>query len=288
MTSKDLPSDYVRVHNHGFVGLQDFMGSDAAIVQAARTSYAKETQITRDDAGLINYLMRKRHTSPFEMAEMKFHIRAPIFVLRQLVRHRTANLNEESGRYSVMEDDYFIPETSAVTGQSTTNKQMSGGKLDIGVQTSAKTLISTAGLAAFETYQFLLNSGVAREMARVVLPLGTYSTVVWKCDLHNLLHMLHLRLDEHAQQEIRDYAEVIFNFVKQKFPVTVAAWENYVRNAMSFSVSEQKILRALLPSLSLTADEIKSMVKEKADGLEITNREINEFLTKLERIKNGS
>lgn len=281
----NLPQSYVRIHNHGFVGLQETMGSDAAIVEAARTSYSGATKITRNDMGLINYLMRMRHTSPFEMAEMKFHIRAPIFVLRQLVRHRTANLNEESGRYSVMEDDFFVPTTEAVTGQSTTNKQMAGGEISHEAKHSTPAIIHASGLEAFETYKYLLDSGVAREMARVVLPLGTYSTIVWKCDLHNLLHMLNLRLDAHAQKEIRDYAEAIFAFVREKFPVTVAAWENYVRNAVTFSVTEQNVLRL---ALATSRENIRATLNERLAAKEITTREADEFLAKIERLYNGS
>jgi thymidylate synthase (FAD) len=287
MTNENIPDTYKRIHNLGFVGLLDHMGDDAAIVQAARTSYSKATTVTRNDVGLINYLMRNEHTSPFEMAEVKLHIRAPIFVMRQLVRHRTANLNEESGRYSVMEEEYYIPAHDEVTGQSTTNKQMAGGGIEVSAKISTPNIVLSQSQAAFETYHYLLSIGVAREMARIVLPLNTYSTVVWKCDLHNLLRMLRLRLDEHAQQQIQDYAQAIYEFVQPLFPATFAAWDNYVRNAVKFSVSEQKMLRVILKTL--TAQELRMMTLNNILGpQEMSTREYEEFYNKLIEIKGNS
>jgi thymidylate synthase (FAD) len=263
-----LPDHYVHIHNHGFVGLVDYMGSDAAVVEAARVSYNKSTTIKRSDVGLINYLMRNRHTSPFEMCEVKFHVRAPIFILRQWVRHRTANWNEESGRYGVMQEEFYIPETEVIEGQHATNKQSRGEALDVGVRLSAKNLISSSNKASFEIYDYLLESKVAREVSRTVLPLGTYASIYWKTDLHNLLHFLKLRTDSHAQQEIRDYADIIHQLAEPLFPDVFAAWENYVRYAVTFSRDEIEAIRK-----SLTQTDIATFVDNLPGNMSANERE---------------
>ena len=277
----NLPKHYIRLFEHGFVGLQDHMGSDAAIVEAARVSYSNKTTITRSDEGLLRYLMRKRHTSPFEMAEVKFHIRAPIFVLRQLVRHRTANLNEESGRYSVLANDYYVPHSSEISGQSQTNKQSAGGEISKIAQLSAPNLIESAAASSFDTYQSLLDMGVARETARTVLPVGTFSTVVWKCDLHNFLHMLNLRMDEtHVQPQTLAYANTLHDLAKPLFPATFAAWENYVRRAVSFSRQEQLLIATVLQYGPGFIERLKTDLKP--EGMSVN--EVEDFAAKLIKI----
>lgn len=283
----ELPDHYIRLFTHGFVGLQEHMGSDASIVSAARTSYSTGTTVSRSDVGLINYLMRKRHTSPFEMGEVRLHMRAPIFVLRQWIRHRTANVNEESGRYSVLADDFYVPEPDEITGQSETNKQMAGGVLNVDIQSDATTIITVAGIEAFADYRALLEKGVARETARTVLPVGTFSTVVWKCDIHNLLHLLHLRMDEkHAQPQTLAYAKAIHDLVQPLFPATFAAWENYVRKAVTFSASEQKLLALVIEKGIGVVDYLKFGNELYPEGM--SKSEVGEFIEKMSGLRGAA
>jgi thymidylate synthase (FAD) len=233
----------IKVLDKGFVRLVDVMGDDAAIVQAARVSYGNGTKSTREDAELINYLVRNAHTSPLEMVEFKFHCKMPIFIARQWIRHRTANVNEYSARYSEMKDERYLPELENIKGQSSTNKQGSDGNLEGFTQNGAKSLIEWSGKESFDVYTSLLENGVSREMARVVLPLNTYTEWYWKIDLHNLLHFLRLRLDSHAQWEIRQYAEAIAHFVKEKCPLAWAAFETYKLNSLTFSGKEVQYMK---------------------------------------------
>lgn len=235
MQSVDLyqvPNEASIVHKLGFVKLIKVDGEDHDIVSAARLSYGRGTTPLRDGTGLINYLYAHAHTSPFEMVSMKFQIRMPIFVMRQWVRHRTASLNEYSGRYSEMPELYYVPDAEDIKGQHTSNKQASGEVLTPYGQHTAVSLIQEQSAQAFETYRKLLEMGVSREMARIVLPLNTYTEIVWKMDLHNLLHFLKLRDDSHAQPEIQAYAKVIASKVESFFPITYAAykeWKNSYR-----------------------------------------------------------
>ena len=255
------------VLDHGFVRVVDYMGDDAAIVQAARVSYGRGTKRTRDDQGLINYLMRNAHTSPFEMCEIKLHVKLPIFVARQWIRHRMANVNEYSARYSVLDREFYIPEGEQLSIQSITNNQGRGttgageqlplGSVSVpqtapersprrGRRTKAEQIAEAQRARAaqeetqgfqgymkadadrsFEVYEKLLNNNVARELARIGLPLSTYTQWYWKTDLHNLLHFLALRRDEHAQKEIRAYADVILDVVKRWVPLTASAFHRY-------------------------------------------------------------
>lgn len=254
----------INVLDHGYVQLVDVMPRiladgetcDTAIVDAARISYQEGTVRKSTDQGLINYLMRHRHTSPFEMIEFKFQCRMPIFVAREWVRHRTASLNEESARYSQMRGDFYLPES--VREQSTKNRQATEDiafnpevffvdTLDgHGHSQTASQLISETSGEAYQVYTDLLNAGVAREQARMVLPVNLYTSWVWKIDLHNLLHFLKLRLDSKAQYEIRVYAQAIAEFVKQTCPWTWEAFEKYVLNSVNFSAAEMIVLRQLL------------------------------------------
>jgi thymidylate synthase (FAD) len=211
------------------VRLIECMGDDSSIVQAARVSYGKGTKTPSDDRALIRYLMRHKHTTPFEMVEFKFRIKCPIFIARQLMRHRTASINEISARYSIIENDYYIP--SPFRTQSSTNKQGSEEPLEDLDVTSR--YIQTCE-SAFNTYKLMLEKGVSRELARCVLPQSTYTEFYWKINLHNLLHFLKLRMDSHAQLEIRDVANYIYTLIKEKVPITAEAFEDYIVGAITF------------------------------------------------------
>jgi thymidylate synthase (FAD) len=266
------------VLNHGFVRLVDYMGSDAAIVQAARVSYGEGTKKVSEDRALIRYLMRRRHTSPFEMVEFKFHVKLPIFVARQWIRHRTASVNEYSGRYSVMKQEFYLPEAKDIRFQSTVNKQ---GRAEEEVPDELKQhfieFLQKTHAASYEEYQRLIDDGLARELARIGLPLSLYTEWYWKIDLHNLFHFLRLRLEPQAQLEIRQYAHVIADSVKTVCPMAYEAFEDYILNAVTFSALELKVLNESLSDLSLTKEEL---VKR---GL--SKREADELLEKLEKIK---
>ena len=236
----------LRVLDDGFVRVVDYMGDDAAIVQAARVSYGKGTKKVSDDRGLIRYLMRHRHTTPFEMCELKLHVRVPMDAWRQWIRHRTASVNETSTRYSIAIDAAQRTAPDDWRLQARVNRQGSAGQVDpeVGVLlTRRETELQEQARAV---YQERLDAGVAREQARKDLPLATYTEAYWKMDLHNLLHFLSLRLDEHAQLEIRSYADVIGNEIVSRWvPLTWEAFQDYRRGAMFFSRLEAEIIAAL-------------------------------------------
>lgn len=273
----DLIEKEFKCLDKGFVRLIDVMGDDAAIVQAARVSYGKGTKSVLEDRGLIRYLMRNRHTSPFEMVEFKFHVKLPIFVARQWIRHRTANVNEYSGRYSEMKDEFYIPEDAQIRHQSTMNKQ--GRSDDLLSEETAKAIkfdLETTQNNLYSKYTDLLDKDLARELARINLPLSTYTEWYWKIDLHNLFHFLRLRLDDHAQYEIKVYGEVIAEMLKQIVPLSWEAFEDYNLHGRFFSRTELKALNKIIDS-ELENDELKEL------GLSM--REIREFHDKLEHIK---
>jgi len=214
-----------KIHEHGEVELVDYLGDDRAVARAARTSYQRsEGKDEQADLRLIKRLWRDRHTSPFEMVALTFRIRMPIFVMRQHVRHRTASLNEWSFRYTECPDMFYTPSIDDVRGQHTTNKQMSGSTLPEDVSSQAREIIDNANSAAYETYKKLIELGVAREQARVVLPVSAYTQIVWSIDMRNLLHYFSLRLAPDAQKEIREYAEVMAAIVRKGWPMI---WEAY-------------------------------------------------------------
>lgn len=231
-----------RVLDHGFVRLVDVMGTDVSVVEAARVS----TGSVSKDTKLIDYLMKHGHTSPFEMCELKFHIKAPIFVARQWLRHRTANVNEMSGRYRELPCERYIPDTLRVQGQDTTNKQGSDGELSAVVVDDFLTNLWHGSFIATTGYDVALSDGVARELARIGLPLNTYTEFFWKNDLHNTLGFLKQRLHPHAQWEIRQYAELIAEFVKQRFPVSWEAFDNHVLSAHTLSRDEAAMLNEVI------------------------------------------
>lgn len=268
----ELVGQSVSVLDQGFVRLVDVMGSDARIVQAARVSYGQGTKTVREDAGLIDYLMRMAHTSPFEMVDFTFHIKAPIFVVRQWFRHRTASVNEISGRYSVLKDEFYLPSPEQLRAQSSKNKQVGEGSLPEDVAQQAHQSLVTAQEESYRVYLELLELGVAREMAREVLPVGLYTEFYWKQNLHNLLHFLRLRLDWHAQAEIRAYADAVAHFVRQAVPLTWASFEEHRIKGQSLSGRELEALRGLVNPESYKAalesqGLSKSRVQEALDKL---------------------
>ncbi len=233
------------------------MGDDDAVVEAARVSYGRGTRSVRDNRALIRYLLSHGHTSPFEMAEIKIHVKLPIFVARQWIRHRTASVNEYSARYSVLDREYYVPDPSVVAAQSVTNRQGRGDVLSQEMAARAAGLMGGAAERAYADYRLLLGAedeaepGVARELARSVLPVSFYTQWFWKTNLHNLLNFLRLRLDAHAQWEIRQYAEVIADLVRTWVPETWQAFEDYRMNAVSLSAPAAAVVRAWTSGLEV-------------------------------------
>ncbi len=274
------------VLGHGYVVLVDYMGNDAAIVQAARVSYGQGTRSVRDDRGLIRYLLRHRHTTPFEMVEFKILVRLPIYVARQWIRHRTASVNEYSARYSIVPDEYDLPSPAAVRRQSETNRQGRGDPLAPEVVERFRSDLDRVARAAYSAYEKALADGVARETARMVLPVAYYTEWYWKINLHNLFHFLSLRLDAHAQEEIRAYAAEIAVLARTVAPVAMEAFEEFQICGIELSRSEQRALRALLEGKS-PAEACRGAGWEltRADGTPRKSGEGVEFLAKLERIR---
>jgi len=241
-----LDKEY-KVLDKGLVRLVDYMGSDERIVQAARVSYGKGTKTYREDSGLINYLLRNEHTSPFEQVIFTFHIKLPIFVARQWIRHRTARVNEISGRYSVMEPEFYVPENAHISFQSLNNKQgRSADEVEPQLVQDVSAMLESSQGEAYKHYEWLLSQNIARELARVVLPLSLYTEWYWQIDLHNLLRFLQLRLDAHAQLEIRKYAEVLFDIGKLVCPAVFEAFDEHMLNAVHFSKTEKEALANML------------------------------------------
>jgi thymidylate synthase (FAD) len=247
----------IKVHDHGLVALVDVMPrmapagktADYAIVQAARVSYGAGTRQVNEDRGLIRYLARHRHTTPFEMVEFKFHHVMPIFVARQWIRHRTANVNEYSARYSVVRDRFYHPSAENVRKQSATNRQ--GGDEPMDPATAREFLAYLEDIErGYAKYEQFLQKGVAREIARIALPASVYTEWYWKIDLHNLFHFLSLRMDEHAQQEIRDYANAMFELVRPVVPIAAEAFLDYNLGSIHLSRLEAEALRAGQPLAS--------------------------------------
>jgi thymidylate synthase (FAD) len=235
------------VLDKGFVRLVDYLGGDDRIVQAARVSYGAGTKSYREDAALIDYLLRNDHSSPFEQVVLTFHVKLPIFVARQWIRHRTARVNEISGRYSVMKDEFYLPAPDCVALQSADNKQgRSSEAADAGFAASVLARMEAGQKAAYADYAALVDEGLARELARIDLPLSLYTEWYWQIDLHNLFRFLALRLDPHAQKEIRDYAAVLLDIAKRIAPAATGSFENHVLGGVRFSAEEMKELKARL------------------------------------------
>lgn len=261
------PEGAIKVLDKGFVKLVDVMGDDSSIVQSARVSYGKGTKSVSQDEGLIRYLMRHLHTTPFEMVEFKFHCRMPIFVARQWIRHRTANVNEVSARYSEMPDWFYEPEAELCTTQSAQNKQGGTGIEVDGAAEVAKSF-SAAQKACYADYESYLAKDMRRELARVNLPVSLYTEWYWKIDLHNLFHFLALRLDAHAQYEIRVFAEAMGSLVKQAVPIAWKAFEDYRLESKRFSKLEMKLLTQMLAGETPDVEGVIANKRERAEFIE--------------------
>jgi len=242
-----IPENAIKCLDKGFVRLVDSMGGDDAIVQAARVSYGQGTSKVSQDRGLIRYLMRHRHTTPFEMVEFKFHCKMPIFVARQWVRHRTANINEYSLRYSEARDEFYMPDPEHIQFQSALNKQGRMGEVPTELKQKVLDSFKEISERSFAIYSELNEAGVARELARSILPVNLYTEWYWKNDLHNLLHFVGLRSDSHAQYEIRVFSDAMAESVKAVAPFAWEAYQDYVVNGMRFSRIEQSLLEKNLP-----------------------------------------
>ncbi len=276
------------VLNNGFIALMDYMGTDSSIVQAARVSYGEGTKTVRDDEGLIRYLYRHAHTTPFEMVELKFLARMPIFVARQWIRHRTASVNEYSARYSIVPDSYYVPSLDAIGVQSTSNRQ---GRQDGGLTESQRAEIASAieknSKEAYALYDRLIGQGLARELARMVLPVNFNTEWYWKSNLHNTLHFLKLRLDPHAQYEIRQYAVQMAEIVKIVVPVAYRAFEDFLLEGVQLSNKEQAAVGLMLRgSTAEDACNAVKLVLRKDNGTPVKSGEGPEFLEKLDAIIN--
>lgn len=257
----------IPVLDHGFVRVVDYMGDDSAIVQAARVSYGTGTKQVNQDRGLIRYLMRHWHTTPFEMCEIKFHIKLPIFIARQWIRHRTANVNEYSARYSILDKEFYVPQPDQLAPQSTQNHQGRAGEPLEGAEAArVLEILKTDSENAYSHYEELMNEnyqgetldenkrGLARELARMNLPLNYYTQWYWKIDLHNLLHFLMLRADSHAQYEIRAYADIMLDIAKKWVPFAVEAFEEYRMDGTHVSGTGKEVLRRLIKGENVTQE----------------------------------
>lgn len=254
------------VLDHGFVRMIDYMGSDQSIVQAARVSYGSGTKQLRQDKGLINYLLRHKHTTPFEMCEIKFHIKLPIFIARQWIRHRTANVNEYSARYSIMGKEFYLPERQNLCAQSETNKQGRAQTLSEEEADRVISLLKQDALNCYDHYEEMLNldnegnvldenkQGLTRELARMNLTLNYYTEWYWKIDLHNLLHFLALRADSHAQYEIQEYARTMLAMVEKWVPFTYQAFMDYRQNSFNCSAQMTEVLKRKINGENVTKE----------------------------------
>ena len=274
----------IPVLDHGFIRVVDYMGDDAAVVQSARVSYGRGTKAANEDRGLIRYLMRHRHSTPFEMCEIKYHIKLPIFIARQWIRHRTANVNEYSARYSVLDREFYVPQSEQLAAQSSDNRQGRGAVLQGAEAERVLRLLREDATQTYDHYLEMLNedeagqprdaarSGLARELARMNLTLNTYTQWYWKTDLHNLLHFLSLRADGHAQYEIRVYAEAMLKTVQAWVPHCYEAFADYRMGAVTRSSQMLSIVRRML------AGEV---VEQAGSGL--SKREWRELMETLGR-----
>jgi len=275
------------VLDHGFVRVVDYMGDDTSIVQSARVSYGKGTKKVSTDEGLIKYLMRHWHSTPFEMCEIKYHVKLPIFIARQWIRHRTANVNEYSARYSILDKEFYIPEKEQLSAQSMINRQGRGDLITGDQADEVLKILKDDATRTYSNYEKMLNerfdgttidegkAGLARELARMNLTLNSYTQWYWKTDLLNLLNFLFLRADSHAQYEIRVYAETMLETVKKWVPITHAAFLDYRVGAAHVSAKGLKIIKSMLSEKEI-----------KYDNSGLGKREWNELMETLDLKKN--
>jgi thymidylate synthase (FAD) len=270
--------------DHGFIRVVDYMGDDQAVVQAARVSYGKGTSRVSEDRGLIRYLMRHRHSTPFEMCEIKLHVKLPMFIARQWIRHRTASINEYSARYSVLDKEFYIPNAKDLAVQSKSNMQGRGDVLSEKDSNEALEMLKRDAENCFETYEYLLNErsngdiidsnrdGLARELARINLTLNTYTQWYWKTNLHNLMNFIYLRADSHAQYEIRVYADIIYEIMKAWVPITADAFNSYRSGSIELSAEAMNVIKIMLAG---------KKIDQKSSGLSL--REWNELMNSLDK-----
>ena len=275
----------IEVLDHGFVRVIDYMGDDAAVVQAARVSYGKGTKQVREDSGLIRYLMRHWHSTPFEMCEIKYHVKLPIFVARQWIRHRTANVNEYSARYSILDREFYLPAPQDLAVQSSQNRQGRGAALEGAEADRVMALLREDAEKCYSDYAWMLNedesgevvdegrSGLARELARMNLTLNTYTQWYWKTDLHNLMHFLRLRADAHAQYEIRVFADAMLDTLKRWVPLTYEAFEEYRMGAAQISATGLQVVRRLLAGEAVIQADSGLSKREWRELMETLGRE---------------
>ena len=266
-----------KVLDKGFIRIVDYMGNDSSIVQAARVSYGKGTKKKSLDEGLIRYLLRHKHTTPFEMCEIKLHIKLPIFIARQWIRHRTANVNEYSARYSILEDEFYIPKIANLAEQSSSNKQGRGKKINEDLAAKIIKILKDDSTRCYNNYLWMLNENntqgydetrdsLSRELARINLTLNTYTEWYWKIDLHNFMHFLSLRADHHSQFEIRAYADVLIKILKKWVPLTYKAFCSYMLNSAELSQEALQVIKELIKGR-----------KVNKDSTGLTNREWEEL-----------
>jgi thymidylate synthase (FAD) len=260
--SEGMEAHLYRAHevlDHGFIRVIDYMGDDSAIVQAARVSYGAGTKHVQNDEGLIRYLMRHWHSTPFEMCEIKLHVKLPVFVARQWIRHRTANVNEYSARYSILDREFYIPEPGQLAAQSVVNNQGRGEVLSGEESARVLEMLKSDAARSYDNYEAMLSTdgqqGLARELARMNLPMNIYTQWYWKTDLHNLFHFLRLRADAHAQYEIRVYAEAIAACVKDWVPLAFGAFEDYRMGGVTLSGKAIAVLKRQLKGETVTQEE---------------------------------
>lgn len=285
-TAEAILGEYYPVLDHGFIALMDYMGTDPTVPTCARTSYGHGTKATSNDKGLVRYLRGHRHTSPFEFVEFHFHCSMPIFVARQWVRHRTASINEVSGRYSILPMLFHTPEAEHFAKQSQSNKQGRSGGLDGSLHEMAAINWSKQRALIQENYEWLIAEDVARELARIDLPLSTYTQWRWKIDGHNLMHFLGLRCDPHAQWEIRVFANIIAGILERGWPNLFEAWADYNFKSRTFSRQEMQVLSKLLirsgAGLSPSRTELTT---ENMVEIGLSKREVDEFLAAFDSSK---
>lgn len=272
---EEIIDKQIPVLDHGFIRLIDYMGDDSAIVQAARVSYGKGTKQLNQDKALINYLMRHRHTTPFEMCDIKFHVKLPIFIARQWIRHRTGSFNEYSARYSILGNEFYTPNIENLTAQSKSNKQgRSNETLPKHSAERALSFLTQDAERCYANYLTMLNEdtegnildqnnvGISRELARMNLNLSYYTEWYWKTNLHNLLHFIALRVDSHAQYEIREYAKVLLDIVKKWVPLTFSAFEEYIMNGELISGKSINIIKKMLNKEHVTRESCDMSQRE--------------------------
>jgi len=270
VTSQELEKvlyEALPVLDHGFIRVVDYMGDDSSIVQAARVSYGKGTKKVSTDSGLIKYLMRHRHSTPFEMCEIKYHVKLPIFIARQWIRHRTANVNEYSARYSILDKEFYLPAKEHLAAQSSINRQGRGQIINGQQADDILKILKDDAQRTYENYEKLLNEkfdgsvidegkdGLARELARMNLTLNTYTQWYWKTDLLNLLNFLSLRADSHAQYEIRAYADIMLDTVKRWVPITYEAFMDYRVGGMELSAKSKQVIQKMIKGEKCTYED---------------------------------